>query len=150
MITTRQNTLLEFLRRNQNKYLSQYEISQALPKYYFYDGEPDDFHNSKARLRITADIRNINLDTTVNSLILSNSRGVKIATQEEFEQGMKAEFSAIFRRLKRAYEKARKGTNNGQLEFDENSNIREYKIFRDFFDGGRSENEGQKSEENQT
>lgn len=140
MITERQKNLLDFLKQNDDVYLSQYEISQSLPMYYFYDGEPEDFHNSKARLWITADIRNINIDATIEAIILSNSKGVKIATQEEFEHGMKAEFSAIFRRLKRAYEKARKGNKNGQFAFDDKSNISEYTVFKNLLESNAKNN----------
>lgn len=134
MITERQKRLLEFLKRNDDIYVSQYEISRNLPYLYFYDGTPEDFHDSKARLWITADIRAINADKAVEAIILSNSKGIKIATKEEFEQGMRAEFAAIFRRLKRAYEKAKKGANSGQLEFDGDLNIGEYKVFKDMLE----------------
>jgi hypothetical protein len=134
MITERQKELLEFLKNNDDKYLSQYQISRQLPWLYFYEGEQEDFHNSKARHRITADIRDINADNSIGAIVLSNGRGIKIATKEEFERGMKSEFSAIFRRLKRAYAKARKGEKCGQFEFDGNLNIGEYKIFKDVFE----------------
>lgn len=132
MITDRQRSLLDLLRENEDTYISQYEISQRLPNCYFYNEAPDKFHDSQARYRMTADIRNINSDSSVDSIILSNCNGVKIATQEEFERGMKAEFSAIFRRLKRAYDKAKKGAKNGQFQYkDENGEwvIEESKIF---------------------
>lgn len=134
MITERQKKLLEFLKQNDDIYLSQYDISRHLPWLYFYDGEQEDFHNSKARHWITADIRDINADNSVEAIILSNGRGIKIATKAEFEQGMRAEFAAIFRRLKRAYEKARKGAKSGQFGFDGNMNISEYKVFKDMFE----------------
>lgn len=140
MITERQKKLLEFLKNNDDEYLSQYTISQVLPWLYFYDGEQEDFHNSKARHWITDDIRAINADSSVEALILSNGKGVKIATKEEFERGMRAEFAAIFRRLKRAYAKARKGAKNGQFEFDGDMKISEYKAFKDMFEGN-GENE---------
>ena len=129
MITERQIRLLEFLKNNDDEYLSQYEISRQLLWLYFYDGGIEEFHNSSARQYLTADIRAINADTSVSALILSNSKGIKIATKEEFEQGMRSEFAAIFRRLKRAYAKAQKGAKSGQFEFDSNMNISEYKVF---------------------
>lgn len=134
MATERQKRLLEFLKDNDDIYLSQYEISRQLPWLYFYDGEQEDFHNSKARHWITDDIRAINADKSIEAIILSNGKGVKIATKEEFEQGMRAEFAAIFRRLKRAYEKAQKGAKSGQLEFDGNLNISEYNAFKNMFE----------------
>lgn len=140
MITERQKKLLEFLKENDDIYLSQYDISRQLPWLYFYDGAPEDFHNAKARHWITNDIRAINADKSIKALILSNGKGIKIATKEEFEQGMRAEFAAIFRRLKRAYEKARKGAKCGQLEFDGDMNISEYKVFKNMFEGN-GENE---------
>ena len=129
MITDRQRSLLDLLRENEDTYISQYEISQRLPNCYFYNEAPDKFHDSQARYRMTADIRTINSDNTVESIIISNSKGVKIATQEEFERRMELEFASIFRRLKRAYDKARKGAKNGQLRFKEDGSIEENKIF---------------------
>lgn len=134
MITERQKKLLEFLKKNDDAFLSQYEISCQLPWLYFYDGGAEEFHDSKARQWITSDIRAINADSTVEAIILSNCRGVKIATQAEFERGMRAEFAAIFRRLKRAYAKARKGGKSGQFEFDKDMNISEYKVFKDIIE----------------
>lgn len=134
MITERQKRLLEFLKMNDDTYLSQYDISRQLPYLYFYDGEQEDFHNAKARHWITDDIRAINADHSIEAIILSNGRGVKIATKEEFEQSIKAELAAIFRRLKRAYAKARKGANSGQLGFDGNLSINEYRVFKDLFE----------------
>lgn len=134
MITERQKKLLEFLKKNDDEFLSQYEISRQLPHLYFYDGGTEEFHDSNARKWLTKDIRAINADNAVEAIILSSSRGVKIATREEFERGMRAEFAAIFRRLKRAYAKARKGAKCGQFEFDKDFNINEYKVFNDIIE----------------
>lgn len=131
MITARQEKLLEFLRSNDNEYMSQYGISQALPHLYFYEGDAENFHNSKARQLLTRDIRAINADEAVKSIIVSGKQGVKIATNEEFVRGMKLEFASIFRRLKRAYGKARKGDTNGQFEFDTDLNIVESTVFKE-------------------
>lgn len=135
MITERQKKLLEFLKRNDEEFISQYEISRKLPWLYFYDGGTEEFHNSKARHKITTDIRAINADNSVEAIILSNGKGVKVATKEEFERGMRAEFAAIFRRLKRAYAKAKKGATSGQFELDGDMNIKEYRVFKDIFEG---------------
>ena len=74
-----------------------------------------DFHDSAARLRLTMDIRAINKSAVIQKIIISNRRGVKIASSAEFAQYINAEFAAIFRKLERTRQKARKAGFDGQM-----------------------------------
>ncbi len=129
MLTNQQNALFDLLLNSKDGYITQYQISQTLPMFYRFDGDKNDFHDSKARLRIMLDIRKINADPDVPALVISNSRGVKIADEDEARAGMRSEYASIFRRLKRAYEKERKVTKDGQLTFAPNGDMTVYRVF---------------------
>jgi hypothetical protein len=129
MLTPRQSALFSLLRENQDQYLTQYQISQMLSNLYFFGGEQKDFHDSKSRLRIMKDIRKINDDPDIPAIVVSNANGVKIANEAESKASMKAEYAAIFRKLRRAYAKERKITRDGQLVFAPNGDMTVYKIF---------------------
>jgi len=129
MLTARQSALFALLCNSKDGYLTQYQISQLLPRLYRFDGTKNDFHDSKARLRIMFDIRKINADPDVPALVISNSHGVKIADEDESRAGMRSEYAAIFRKLKRAYEKERKIARDGQLVFAPNGDMTVYRIF---------------------
>jgi hypothetical protein len=129
MLNNRQNALFSLLLDCKDAYITQYQISQLLPRFYRYDGEKNDFHDSKARLRIMYDLRKINADPDVPALVISNSHGVKIADEDEARAGMRSEYAAIFRKLKRTYAKERKIARDGQLAFAPNGDMTVYKIF---------------------
>lgn len=142
MLTPRQSALFSVLKSHQDEYLTQYQISQMLPHLYFFTGEQKDFHDSKARHRIMIDIRKINDDPDVPAVVVSNANGVKIASEAEARESMRAEYAAIFRRLRRAYAKERKITRDGQLVFAPNGDMTVYKIFDALSEGGEHGEEG--------
>lgn len=85
LVKTRQWRLYDFLmscyhnENTKNKYISKREIAEALSYYYNVDD------NSTRYLRvIEKDIRELNKALDHNHLIVSNSKGYKIATEEEF------------------------------------------------------------------
>ena len=64
---------------------------------------------------MTKDIRAINDSSVIQKVIISNpSRGVKIATEEEWQECIKREYISVFKRLKRIRNKERKGALNNQ------------------------------------
>ena len=129
MLNLRQRTLLYFLQKNSDTYVTQYAISQNLPLFYFYDGDQKDFHDTKVRQRIMYDIRQINADPETPAVIVTNNRGVKIANEDESRAGMRSEYAAIFRKLKRAYAKERKIARDGQLIFAPNGDMTVYRVY---------------------
>lgn len=116
MLNERQTALLGHLQVAEGHYLMQAEIVSALPELYPYDPQMGGFHDSAARLMLTNDIRKINDSDDVEVIIISGSRGVKIATAEEFEQYISSQYAAVFRRLARVRKKEKKGRNNGQMK----------------------------------
>lgn len=117
-LTPRQRALYKYLIKHSEEWVFQVKICTDLAEWYDLEFPFMDFHNTKARHFLTADIRALNESDEVEVIILSGVKGVKIATKEEFEYYIKGEISAAIRRLKRAKQKIRKGHLDGQLKFE--------------------------------
>lgn len=113
-LNSRQWALYNLLKNNPDIYFKQSEIAERLKEYYSIDLSVN-FHDSSSRLLITRDIRAINESPLIQKIIISNKNGVKLASREEFEQYIKAEYAMIFRKLKRTRQKARKAGLDGQM-----------------------------------
>ena len=118
-LNSRQWALYNFLKNNPDKVFKQIEIAFALSEFYPYEynsinGIP--FHDSHARLVMTKDIQVINNSDVIQKIIISNSKGVKLANKEEFERYIKCEYAAVFRKLARTRNKARKGGLDAQMK----------------------------------
>lgn len=114
-LNARQWALYNLLKSNPDRYLTQLSIVYALKDFYDTSFYNDQFHDSAARMQLTMDIRTINSSDVIQKVIISNRNGVKIANREEFEQYINAEFAAIFRKLARTRQKARKAGLDGQM-----------------------------------
>lgn len=117
-LNARQWAVYNLLKRNPDRYMTQQEIAYMLPDYFSeedYGFADVPFHDSNARHILTKDIRAINNSEAIQKIIISNSKGVKIASSEEFERYINAEFAAIFRKLARTRQKARKAGLDGQM-----------------------------------
>lgn len=100
-------------------YICQDAVHQGIePPYYGdWNGNPKEFHDSPARLQMTADIRAINESTVIQKVIIASPKGIKIANSEEFDRYIRKEIMAAVRRLMRAKYKAQKGSRDGQMRF---------------------------------
>ena len=76
------------------------------------------FHSSAARRVMTEDIREINRSESIEGIIITSSKGVKLATKEEFEEYVKIETKTVFRRLKQLRNKIKKAGLDGQIKID--------------------------------
>ena len=114
-LNARQWAVYNLLKNNPDKYFTQKEIVYALSIHFDMGFHPEQFHDSNARHTLTKDIRTINKSETIQKIIISNNKGVKIANSAEFEQYINAEFAAIFRKLARTRQKARKAGLDGQM-----------------------------------
>lgn len=114
-LNARQWALYNLLKNNPDRYMTQIEIVYGLKEYYDTSFYNDQFHDSKARHLLTKDIREINQSEVIQKIIISNSQGVKIASSTEFEKYINAEFAAIFRKLARTRQKAKKAGLDGQM-----------------------------------
>lgn len=116
-LTSRQWALYNLLKNNPDTYFKQIDIVNELKEYYRFTDENIKFHDSNARITLTKDIRSINQSSVIQKIIISNQKGVKLASREEFKQYIKAEYAMIFRKLKRTRQKARKAGLDGQMRF---------------------------------
>jgi hypothetical protein len=114
-LNSRQWALYNFLKERGDEWTVQAEIAAALPEYN-YDGEEEyaKFHDSPARMLMTADIRAINESAVIQKVIIASSKGIKIANAAEFDRYIRKEIMAAVRRLMRAKYKASKGNMDGQ------------------------------------
>ena len=112
----RQEHLYVFLSRRGNQWTSMEQTTDSIPLYpAFFRGT---YHNSTARRMLTADIEAINHSSKYDKIIISGSRGIKLATEKEFDKFLRAEFSEIFKKLKRVRRIARKGSHDQQLDLE--------------------------------
>lgn len=114
-LNARQWALYNLLKNNPDRYFTQLEIAYGLREHYDTSFYNDQFHDSATRHLLTKDIRAINDSDIIQKIIISNSRGVKIASNAEFEKYINAEFAAIFRKLARTRKKAKKAGLDGQM-----------------------------------
>ena len=123
-MTNRQIALYEYLLERGNEYTPQAQIARDLYEYYGNGEcclEPKDYHNTYERLWILEDIREINLSQEFEKLIISNCKGVKIATEEEFDKYIKNQYNSTIRKLSRIYKMAKKGNRDKQMDFGGNT-----------------------------
>lgn len=116
-LNSRQWALYNFLKNNPDKYIKQIDVVYSLKDYYSFTGNDAKFHDSAVRKQLTKDIRAINDSPVIQKIIISNTNGVKLASRAEFEKYINAEYAMIFRRYKRAKQKARKAGLDGQMRF---------------------------------
>ena len=114
-LNARQWAVYNLLKNNPDRYMTQKEIVYALSNYYATTFTDELFHDSHARITLTFDIRKINDSDVVQKIIISNHNGIKLASKEEYEEYIDAEFASIFRKLARTRKKARKAGLDKQM-----------------------------------
>lgn len=117
----RQKALYEYLLDNGDNWVSQVQIARDLFKYYGNGEcclEPKSYHDTTERSYISDDVRAINISAEFDKLIISSSKGVKIANEAEFDRYIKAQYTATIRKLSRIYKMAKKGNRHNQIGID--------------------------------
>lgn len=114
-LNRRQWALYNLLKNNPDRRFQLCEIPTELPDFYPAT-QGKHFHNTGTRRRITADIQAINDSDIIQKVIVKNSFGIKLASREEFEQYINAEFAELSRRWKRTWKKAKKAGLDGQMK----------------------------------
>lgn len=100
----RQIALYEYLLEKGDTYTSQAEIARDLYEYYGNGEccfEPKDYHNTSERIDLLRCKQSINDSADFEKIIISNSKGMKIATEEEAERYLSNQYKALFRKLRR-------------------------------------------------
>ena len=116
-LNARQWAVYNLLKNNPDRYMTQADIVLKLYEFYGAGAGVDwaMFHDSNARHLLTKDIRAINKSDVIQKIVISNNKGVKIASSAEFEKYINAEFASIFRKLARTRQKAKKAGLDGQM-----------------------------------
>ena len=112
----RQEALYRFLLSRGDVWSSMDMATSFVRQYPAYFGE--NYHNSNARRLLTSDIQEINGSREYNCIIISGTRGIKLATEEEYENFVNSELSEIFSKLRRVRKIIRKGKRNLQLDME--------------------------------
>lgn len=120
----RQKALYEYLERLGDRWESQLDVAISLSNYY--DTHllfAETFHDSATRSLMTRDIRAINESNEFEKIIISSSKGIKLANEQEFNKYISKQYASVFRRLQRVRIKERKGKAHYNITFDENADF---------------------------
>jgi len=117
-LTPRQWKLYEFL-KSQEDWVKQELISSSLPDLYGTDETP--FHDTMARMHITNDIRAIKNSDVIQKIVISTTKGVKIANAEEFDEWFKRKAISLKKQMKLLYKQLKKAQLNNQTRIVYNS-----------------------------
>ena len=97
--SARQEALYAFLLKRDDRWTTMEEATDSVNLYpTFYRKS---YHDSDARRMLTRDIQQINLSPLYDKIILSETRGIKLATKNEAASFLHREAGEIFRKLKR-------------------------------------------------
>jgi hypothetical protein len=116
----KQKALYEYLETAGDNWTPQVQVARDLYEYFGNSEcclEPKDYHNTTERLKLLYDCREINSNPIFEKIIISNSKGIKLATEEEFYKYINNQYSSIFRKLKRVREIECKAKRNNQINF---------------------------------
>ena len=100
----KEKALYEFLLEQGDKYTAQSEIARELYG-EFGNGEcclePKEYHNTTERIDLLRCKQSINDSSEFEKIIISNSKGMKIATESEAVRYLENQYKALFRKLRR-------------------------------------------------
>lgn len=117
----RQKALYEFLLEQGEKYTPQSEIARELYN-EFGNGEcclaPKEYHGTSERLDLLRCKQSINDSADFEKIIISNNKGMKIATETEAERYLANQYKALFRKLRRLRTMERKCNLHNQITVD--------------------------------
>lgn len=79
---------------------------------------PADYHNTSERKLISCDVAQINGSLDFDKIIISCSKGIKIASENDFAAHIRRQYSAIFRKLRRIRAMEKKARLHNQIGID--------------------------------
>lgn len=130
-LTPRQWALYEFLKQQGDNWTTQFKVALNVKEYWFSDIPLTGFHDSPARHAMTNDIRAINESGIIQKVIISSSKGIKIANEKEFDVYIGRLINAAVRKLQRVKKLAEKGNRDGQMRIVLNQERDTVKAFID-------------------
>ena len=112
--------LYEYLESVGDNWTPQSQVARDLYE-HFGNGEcclfPEEYHNTTERLELSQTISHINFSPEFEKIIISSSKGIKLANEEEHRIYVKSLHKSALRKLARVYAMAKKGNLNGQIDF---------------------------------
>ena len=113
---TRQEELYFFLQKRGNRWTRMAQVTDSIKLYpAFFTGN---YHNSRTRRLLTRDIETINSSDHYSKIIVSGSRGIKLASSQEFERFARSELSEVFKKLRRVRKIISKGNHDQQTTLE--------------------------------
>lgn len=114
--TKRQEALYTYLLMRGSKWTTMEQTTDSISLYPAFF--TSNYHNSDARRMLTTDIQAINTSNKYEKIIISNNRGIKLATEREAEAWLNHEASEVFQKLKRIRQMSDKISRNGQISLE--------------------------------
>lgn len=112
----RQEALYSFLLSRGDKWTGMEQTTDSISLYpTYYRGT---YHNSTTRRLLTRDIEAVNSSDKYEKIIISGRKGIKLANEDDFQRFLKAEFSEIFKKLKRVRGMAKKASMDQQIDLE--------------------------------
>lgn len=112
-LNPRQWNLYCALKELGDQWITQKQLAELIG-YYSFDRN-ENFHDTQARKLMTKDIRAINESNVIQKIIITGSKGVKLATREEFAKYVNCEFKSVLAKLQRVRNKYKKAGLDGQM-----------------------------------
>lgn len=110
--------IYNYLKEHTGEWVTQTDLAKNLfyDEWYrtHYDGIP--FHDTKVRKKLTNAIRNLNNSSVIQKIILSSSKGIKIAEKDEIDKYIGRHINAVVARLNRLKLIAKKASLDGQYK----------------------------------
>lgn len=120
-MTEKQKVLYEYLLAKGDEYTPQVQVARDLYE-HFGNGEcclaPEEFHDTTERLNLSKTISEINLSAEFDKIIISSSKGIKLANEEEHQRYVLGQYRSALRKLKRVVIMEKKGNLNNQIGID--------------------------------
>lgn len=110
-------TLYYILLENKDRFLTQEEVWRKLYPYMY---PPNNFHDTNERQLLTRQINRLNRSYDFEGIILSTSKGIKLATEIEAIKQLKSIYAMACKKLKYAREIEKKINRDGQFDLDLN------------------------------
>lgn len=130
-LNSRQWALYNYLKERGDEWIVQNDVVYDLSEFYECDFPCTNFHDSPARHLLTKDIQDINKSNVIQKIILSSAKGIKLASESDFEVYIRSQYAALWRRKERLDKIARKGSKDGQMRIVFNSERDTVKSFID-------------------
>ena len=114
-LNSRQWALYNYLKDKGDEWTYQIDLVYELKEFYDVSFADNEFHDSTARHLLTKDIQTINKSNVIQKIILSSPKGIKLASESDFEVYIRSQYAALWRKKERIDKIAKKGGKNGQM-----------------------------------